>query len=465
VWEQIGVPAPSLNERAEAALCRAWAAHSQLRMADAKRHAATAVDLARADGDVTLAVQAAGVHAAFGSDGAPDEKSLALLENLRTDLADGTVAAARIDSRLAYHRAFFTGDTHASIAVARHAQQVARSAGDVEAELDARWAQSIALLGSSDIEERTEQIERIRSLADASSDPGHHHVQALRLEGVLALQTGDLEHASRLAQSAWETGGRRSQQILRADGLRWQGTVAAARGDWATAEQRVAQQLQMAGPLALYAASAQGQMLAQRFDRGLPIEPGLAALADRTDLVNVSIALVATISTAEQGTLPDPSAVRRFGEVVFGEKGPHRNSPAEYALLARLIDITVGDRPGDRIQTGSDLAEQLRVVLARYRGQFAVVSFGEHVFGSLDRAAGVVASVLGDHDEALEHFAAAQEREHACGASTWSVFTVRAAARAAARRGDDRGASELRAHARDIEQAFVSSDRNVGTSR
>jgi DNA-binding CsgD family transcriptional regulator len=98
--------------------------------------------------------------------------------------------------------------------------------------------------------------------------------------------------------------------------------------------------------------------------------------------------------------------------------------------LSYLADAcaAVGDRA---------LAELLYPELAPLAGGNVVIGHGVACYGAADRYLGLLATTLGEHDRAVEHFERALEVNRRMEATTWVAHTMYAYGRTLLTRGDD----------------------------
>jgi DNA-binding SARP family transcriptional activator len=386
---------------------------------DVKKYAFLAASHASRSGSFELAVDASVAHSSFGIGGQEDHESLELLAQVRSLIKEQATLHARIDAAIAYHQTLWASAAGEAGTLASQALAEARDNQNDFATGEALYSLSLTLLGHPDIEQRSLLLKELSENGRWYGRPISVH-RAERLSGVLCMQTGDLQGIHRAVEKLGEMASSPGEWSLYADAARWHAALSMASGSWAEAEEHIHEH-ERRGRSTVYSTSAAGQLALLAYHRGilLPDHP-VFGLLSHDKVVRRGGEGLRVACAIDHGDLV--FAHTELTRILNDQSGQvqSRNHLCELAFNASAIDRL--DRPDD--------AKSLLEFLEPYRGQFAIVSFGESILGSVDRFLGGLNSVLGNHQLALSQIERGLASEEARGWNALALESAKVLARA-----------------------------------
>ncbi len=413
------LPAEEVSNRSARVFgVRTLVAASAGAQSEVKKYALLAASHASRSGSFELAVEAAVAHSSFGIGGLEDEESLGLLTHLSSLTIQNPTLHARTGAAIAYHKALWAAAGEARSLASQALDEAQVSQSDL-AISEALYGLSLTLLSHPDVHYR-------RSLLQQLSDSGKwngqaHSIQrAERLFGVLCMQTGDLAGVQKAVDKLGEMAISPGEWSLYADAARWHAALSMASGSWAAAEEHI-QEHEHRGRSTVYSTSAAGQLALLAYHRGvLRPDHGVFGLLSSDKVVRRGGEGLQIACAIDHGDLG--FAAEKLTQVLKNQdnKVHSRNHLCELAFNASAID---------RLDRADD-AKMLLGCLEPFEGQFAIVSFGESILGSVDRYLGGLNSVLGNHKLALAQIARGLAAEESRGWDALAIESKKVQARA-----------------------------------
>ncbi len=373
-----------------------------------------------------LATAAVGFEEACWRPGFTDQGAVELLEEASLALGEGD-SELRVMLLAGLGRAHaFLGDYKASAAVRARATAMARRLDDriglVTVLVRSYWSR-----GDGSLEETLEMLAEARDLADGMGE-GELQTEAMewRVAGLIAL--GDLSTAQRELAEVHELAIRMRQPFTVHVAEHYASTLALCFGRLAEAEAAARRSHEWSRLLT--GRDASGIHGIQMF--GIRREQGrLAELAAVTRL----------LADGDQ-----PSSAWRPGlAALLAELGMDEEARRELARVKQegldglRSSLWVGSltylTDASAVVGDEALAELLYPELASLAGGTVVIGHGVACYGAADRYLGLLASTLGDHGRAVEHFEQALAINSEMGATTWLAHTLYAYGRTLRMRG------------------------------
>ncbi len=372
----------------------------------AKFSAETALTVAREAQNAELMTEAAQGHASYTLDGAPDERSLSMLESTHAELAGHPELQARLSARRASHLALWGAAGIAALPAAEVALETAKATGDRVAQIEARWAVALSLLGTPHADRRTALAHELLELGEAHRDD-EAIALGFRVMIPALMQRGEGHLVDVMLDRGYRHARRSHSWALEVDVARWRATQALALGATDQAQGWVDEHARLGRGVAAYEVSAAAQRLFLAIDeRKLGELDDYGSVISREHNVRSSMNAAAAWMAALQG---DAERARQFVASSRPERLPTGPDSRIWFTHVALLAEVAGQIDD------ADLASFCEVRLAPFAGQMAIVSFGEYVFGATDRLLGVCARVLGRADEAEAWFERALVLEVGCG--------------------------------------------------
>lgn len=401
------------------------------------------VAMAVAANDLQAAAQAVVRHCSYGRDQREDPESLALADVVIERTAAHPVARVRALAAKGFHCSMWLGDAVQGRQLAIGAGALARETGDSTAIGEAAFAVGTAQLGRPSLGELDAAIAELRRNGLASGRTVDI-VRSWRLEGLAAIQRGDLVALQWSIAELERLGNEPGQWHVLADIARWRSSLAHCEGRFADAENYRLEQRERGFGGAAFEASAAAQEGLQHESLGrlrsdhvmFPI-----LLSNRT----AWIAVEALLARRQLDDLSSAQATTRLTELVeaLGPLETNRNR------LCDLVSLVIfAESMADLGHDVGDSVALLHAWLDPYAGLIAFAGYGEHFFGSVHRYLGITSSLLADECESQRQFELANRQEQRNSwiralAETWSA-KLRAVRRAGA---DDASAAESMLHA------------------
>jgi DNA-binding CsgD family transcriptional regulator len=432
---ELGIEDPELRAETQLQLgtARFRAGHSD----DAMAAFRAAAQIARDRGDARLlATAAVGFEDACWRPGITDAGAVEFLEEASQALSDED-STLRVMLLAGLGRAHaFTGDYAASAAVRERASAMARRLDD-RLGLATVLVRSYWSRGSGSLEQTLEMLSEARDLAEGLGD-SELQTEAMewRVAGLIAI--GALDTAARELAVVQAMAERLRQPFTMHVAEHYAATLALSLGRLQEADAAAQRSHEWSELLTGRPASAiYGiQMFGIRREQGR-----LAEIATATRMLSggersggvwrAGIAALLAELGMEEEARRELEHVRREGLDSF--------RPLLWmASLTYLTDAcaAVGD---------GDIAEMVYPELAPLSGGNVVIGHGVACYGAVDRYLGLLASTLGEHDLAVEHFEQALVFNRRMGATTWIAHTLYAYGRTLRMRGA--GEDPLRAAA------------------
>jgi hypothetical protein len=311
-------------------------------------------------------------------------------------------------------------------------ETMARRGDDDEALTFSLWARHDTTWGLGTAADRAALTVEIRDLARRAGDV-EAEMFATSLRWVALLELGDPAYFDEL--KAFVAMGREgSREFMRLATSIDGSIIATFRGDFAEAEALLVD-VRSAGEIGHsdYAFMFHHLRWALLLMRGAYDEVD-ALLAQTTEDDHPYLELLETITAAERGDGAD--AVRRLVAIESaGRTFPRPMSPLVLRMRAQVAAAT-----GDPARIAD-----VRAALLPYRGDFTVSMFGCDVSGPVDHWLGLLDAAERRWDDAIERFEAARDGADRMGSRPWSVIARGELARALAARGDAEEAAATRA--------------------
>jgi len=405
-----------VRRRAETQLELGTARFRAGRSDDAIEAFRAAAQIARGLGDAhMLATAAVGFEEACWRPGITDEGAVELLEEASLELGDGD-SELRVMLLAGLGRAHaFVGNYAASAVAQERATAMARR-------LDDRLGLATVLMrsywsrGEGSLEQTLEMLSEAR---DLSAGLGESELQAEAMEwrvaGLIAL--GNLSAADRELAEVHAMAVRLRQPFTLHVAEHYASTLALCVGQLAEAEAAAQRSHEWSRLLTGRAASGVHgiQMFGIRREQGRLVElAAVTRLLSGSERSSSAWRPGLAALLAELGM--DDEARRELARV--REEGfDGLRSTLWVASLTYLTDAcaAVGDEA---------LAALLYPELAPLAGGNVVIGHGVACYGAADRYLGLLASTLGDHDRAIEHFDQALAVNRDMGATTWFAHTL-----------------------------------------
>jgi DNA-binding winged helix-turn-helix (wHTH) protein len=410
---------------------------------------AEAADLARRLARPDLFARAAIAYRGFGEMGIPpDAKTLALLEEARDVLGDAHPALrARLLARLAGTPPFsLSMETRERLS--QEAQALARRSGERLALLDAVGARYWATLGPDRLDERLAVAQEAFELAARFEDRrlevlAHEMALGARLaRGELCAADLHIESFARLAEEL-------RQPVFRCLASAIRASRAINRGEFAEGERLMREALERGrGSVPFTDLTFAGQIFFLQAQRG-ESEPAVEWLAHEggrfrlrfAGMENVLRTLEASAALASGRAGEARRALEALAAREFRDLERDEHWLMNVSLLASLA-WELGDAPRGAL---------LYALLLPYRELAIAHDLLRGVAGSVEHPLGLLASLAGRHDAALEHLERALAKEEGMGtkpAALRSRVALAAALRARGRAQDAERAARLEREAR-----------------
>jgi DNA-binding CsgD family transcriptional regulator len=375
-----------------------------------------------------LATAAVGFEDACWRPGIIDAGAMELLQ-------EASVALGEADSELRVMVLAGLGRAHAFVGDYETSATVREEAIAMARRLDDRLGLATVLMrsywsrGPAELEETLEMLSEAFELAEelGASDLQSEAME-WRVAGLIAV--GDLQSAKREQAEVHALAMRQRQPFILHVAEHYLSTIALCIGELTEAEHAARRSHEWSRLLTgRDASSIYGiQMFGIRREQGrladLAAVTRVLADSDRSDTTwrPGLAALLADLGMEEEA--------RRELDRVRQEGLDGLRSTLWIGSLSYLADAcaAVGDRA---------LAELLYPELAPLAGGNVVIGHGVACYGAADRYLGLLATTLGEHDRAVEHFERALEVNRRMEATTWVAHTMYAYGRTLLTRGDD----------------------------
>ncbi|HYD10069.1 MAG TPA: hypothetical protein VEA78_08195, partial [Acidimicrobiales bacterium] len=339
------------------------------------------------------------VHTRFGDGFYVDPESIALVDDALA-LVQDPASVARIHAASAYHHAAWGSPLPVALAAIERAVDVLPVDASPVLLGEVVHAESLARMGSPDIDRRAELArEQVRIGRRSSSwrDFGN----GLRSQCLVEMSLGRFDALATSLDELLVVAERSGLWLYRTDHWRWKAAVSIAQGDEVAVSAAIAELERLgATPWAGRAfVEAQRALLAWslgRMDECIAVLDALVVAlgaAPRSAPDRRLIELVRLCVLADDGRDDEVrAALGEWSPFTDLDQVSCRHVVADLVLLARLA-CCVGDR-----EAGADV----RTRLAPFAGQLAVISWGEGLLGAVDRyLAELGALVDSEVDEAL----------------------------------------------------------------
>lgn len=363
---------------------------------------------AEAAGDAALFVEAAISRIGWGTTATPDPEGVAALRRAFDIVPDDDLRSqSLLMSSLAFYEQVNESRGPETQQLARRAVELARRSGDPDALGVALTNLSFTLLASSAVDEHLAIIQELTSAVNRIEISGYREDDSARLRNgvVVHLQRGDRATVeSHVAAFTVRHVGRWHQPFV----PMWNATLALMSGDIAGADDANNVLAGLMGQDVNFVNSWAAQLAYIRMEQGRVQEliPILQEAVSQTPgLVGLRALLAA--SKAESGDLAGSGEL--FADLVADRAAIVPRDIIWSAALAQLA--TVCGHLGDH-----SAAPMLHDFLEPFDGQLLVVAWGVACAGAAARHLGVLEAILGDHEAADGHFAAAIDLEERAGA-------------------------------------------------
>jgi tetratricopeptide (TPR) repeat protein len=392
---------PSATGRMRLRVAECWALLGD--RPEAKRQLIAATNDGIAADDALLIADAALWRAGIDTTRASDRETLDLLEEAQRRIGpDNLATIARLRAARGTHLVHSEGRGAEGRATLSTALEMARRSGDKVALADVLGGRANALMASNRVRERGELLDEIVEIIPSlnyrdavRSEEAVHH------EGmVLALQVAD-RHDYERHHDWWRSNRRPGSRTRGALTTMWEGLRCLLDGDPDRAREHALELFAVEDADYDIYVSGGGQMFAAHRWRGTldAVVPGIVQFADAPDLASLGRANAA-IAMALVG---DQEAAMRYLDGVLDQTTLLTDDSTLAGQCAALVEACV--------LTGRSIPAAVEPVLQSFTGQLLVVAWGIDVPGSADRYLGIIRTLEGDRDRALEHFDAAESLE------------------------------------------------------
>lgn len=409
-------------------------ADARWRAGDISGAKAAAVEVTDRAGDPTIddttLADAVVLHATFGTIHGQDRVTLAAGDRSLEVITDAD-QRTRVAAVLAYHRSMWGATTAEAQTALDRARRSQRPDCSSVAAAEVCWAECMSLLGSPDLARRFETAKELLALGRHAGSL-RYVGRALRVRALTEMSAGRLDALDRTLDELVDVAARIGSWLYQIDSVRFRtaGQLARGRSDDVLASlqnlQQTADRSQLAGRLNIGA-----QWFLMHWDNGdtrrclaylepmrqsLPAESRLTPDRRVIDLIRLQV--LADDGERDQAH-QELMAMAPWADL---DLAPCRNHASELVLVAGLLADLCVAAP----------APELVPRLEPFRGQFAVLSWGECMLGSFDRYLAGLHSLIDDEVDRSGFEAAIALEEHA------GMVTAARRTRAALQRAEDR---------------------------
>jgi DNA-binding SARP family transcriptional activator len=402
-------------------------------------------------GDYDTASQAVVLHCSYGRDQREDPESLALADVVIERSSSQQIPRIRALAAKGFHCSMWLGDSVQGRQLALGAAALARESGDRIALGEALFALGISQLGLPSLDELDAVVAELRRnglVSGRTTDT----VRSWRLSGLAAIQRGDAVALQWAITELEGLGHEPGQWHVLSDIARWRSSLAHCEGRFDAAELLRIEQRERGFGISSFEGSALAQQALQLLAVGqLPIDHPMFPMIRSNRSAWIASAAIFESLRVECRSARD--ITDRLGELIEALGPLERNRNRLCDLVALVVFAEAAADCGNDVRAS---AETLRTWLTPYGTAMAFSSFGEHIFGAMDRFLAITNSLLGDHEAAQKLFAQAQRQEERLSFARCAAETVTAKVRALRRQGID---DEV------VHEAMVAAWSDLGVAR
>ena len=382
-----------------------------------RRAFVSAAEIARDTGDADRLAQAAVGAAGVGFEGRVDEEVLRLLEDSLSVLGS-TVSRSRVQAMVAYSRALWAHDPDCMRAISADAVAVARELGDVRGLVAALGSRVFSLLGQPTTECSSVARELIELAASAGDAPAEMEARIFHL--VTLMEHADTPNLTDELQAVHRLADELRQPLYNWYALAWDATLAVLQGRFDEAQQLADQALNVGypvrGPDAMAAYFLHVVLIRWAQERLSEVLPPIDSYLEQYPEIPGWWAVRAWV-LAELGRVQDATAdIERLAADDFDRLGRDVTRAAGLAFASQAcatLELT-GHAP------------RLYELLLPHADCHVVTSAwlaGGVSWGPTPYYLGQLSALIGDAEQAFRHFEEALRLSSAVGARPWLGWT------------------------------------------